>query len=357
MDEHDTVPVDMLTETVSRIFTATGLSAQASRVVAESLVDADCRGIPSHGAMLVPMYVQRLRAGSVSLEEAAEVVADHGAVAALDGRHALGQLTGDQAMRIAVDKAKRFGIGAVTVRHAFHFGGAFRYVLTAAEQGCVGIAAANTRPLMPAPGGAAPVVGNNPLSLAAPVPGRTPIVLDMALSEAALGKIRIAAAEGRTIPGSWSTDGDGVPTTDPAAALAGMLLPAGGPKGYGLAVMVDVLTGVVSGGAFGAGVSGLYADTAVHNDCAHFFLALDPAAFGPPKEFAERMRAFTDAIAASPIAAGTERVYLPGELEALRHDRALRDGVPLEPAVRATLAETARALDVDIELTTTGGAR
>lgn len=179
----------------------------------------------------------------------------------------------------------------------------------------------------------------------------------MALSEAALGKIRIASAEGRTIPGSWSTDGDGVPTTDPAAALAGMLLPAGGPKGYGLAVMVDVLTGVVSGGAFGAGVSGLYADTAVHNDCAHFFLALDPAAFGPPKEFAERMRAFTDAIAASPIAAGTERVYLPGELEALRHDRALRDGVPLEPAVRATLAETARALDVDIELTTTGGAR
>lgn len=357
MNEQDAVPADALTETVTRIFTAAGLSADAARVVAESLVEADCRGIGSHGVMLVPMYVDRIRAGSVSRHEAATVVTDHGAVATLDGRHALGQLTGDQAMGLAIEKAKRFGIGAVSVRHAFHFSGAFRYVLAAAEQGCVGVAAANTRPLMPAPGGAAPVVGNNPLALAAPVPGREPIVLDMALSEAALGKIRIAEAEGKTIPNTWSTDADGVSTTDPAAALAGMLLPAGGPKGYGLAVMVDVLTGVLSGGAFGAGVSGLYADTAVPNDCAHFFLALEPAAFGAREEFAERMRAFADAIAASPVAPGTERVYLPGELEASRHARAVRDGVRLEPAVRAALTETARTLGVDSELSATGGAR
>nr|WP_281373697.1 Ldh family oxidoreductase [Haloechinothrix aidingensis] len=346
-----------MTDMVSRIFTAAGLSAKASRSVAESLVEADCRGIPSHGAMLVPMYVDRLRSGSVSTHEEAEVVADHGAVAALDGHHALGQLTGDQAMRLAVAKARRFGVGAVTVRHAFHFGGAFRYVLAAAEQGCVGIAAANTRPLMPAPGGAAPVVGNNPLAIGAPVAGRTPVVLDMALSEAALGKIRMAAADGRTVPATWSTDAEGVPTTDPVSALAGMLLPAGGPKGYGLAVMVDVLTGVLSGGAFGAGVSGLYADTTAPNDCAHFFLAIEPAAFGPDEEFAERMGAFAEAIAASPVAPGTERVCLPGELEASRHAETLREGVHLEPAVRDALVGTARALGIDTEPALEGGVR
>ncbi|MBP2327878.1 LDH2 family malate/lactate/ureidoglycolate dehydrogenase [Kibdelosporangium banguiense] len=348
----DAVPIDVLTETISRIFTASGLSERPSRVVAGSLVDADCRGIPSHGAMLVPMYVERIRRGSVSTAQTAEVVADLAAVATLDGRNALGQLTGDQAMRLAVAKSKEFGIGAVTVRHAFHFGGAFRYVLAAAEQGCVGLAAANTRPLMPAPGGAAPVVGNNPLALAAPVPGRAPIVLDMALSEAALGKVRIAAAEGRQIPATWSTDADGVPTTDPTAALAGMLLPAGGPKGYGLAVMVDVLTGVLSGGAFGAGVSGLYADTAVPNDCAHFFLALDPAAFGGT--FEEQMRTFATNIANTPAAPGIDRVYLPGELEALRHEKARVEGVRLEPAVRSALIDTARSLGVELAI---GGVR
>ncbi|MFI5706360.1 Ldh family oxidoreductase [Kribbella sp. NPDC051620] len=350
MTEQETVPVEVLTETIGRIFAAAGLTERASRTVAQSLVDADCRGIPSHGVMLVPMYVARIRDGSVSTEEMGAVVADWGAVATLDGRHALGQLTGDHAMGLAVAKAERFGIGAVTVRHAFHFGGAFRFALAAAEQGYIGIAAANTRPLMPAPGGAAPVVGNNPIALAAPVPGRVPIVLDMAMSEAALGKIRIAAAESRTIPVTWGTDADGVPTTDPAAAIAGMLLPAGGPKGYGLAVLVDVLTGVLSGGAFGAGVSGLYADTSVPNDCAHFFLALSPAAFGVGDQFGDRMGAFADAIAASPLAPGSERVYLPGELEAIRYEQARGQGVRLEPAVRAALTAVARDLGVDIEL-------
>lgn len=353
MDEQDTVPIAELTATIRRIFAAAGLADRAAQVVAESLVDADCRGIPSHGTMLVPMYVDRIRRGSVSTAEIAATVVDLGAVATLDGGNALGQLTGDQAMRLAVTKARQFGIGAVTVRHAFHFGGAFRYVLAAAEQGFIGLAAANTRPLMPAPGGAAPVVGNNPLALAAPVAGRAPIVLDMALSEAALGKIRIAAAEDRAIPATWATDGHGVPTTDPAAALAGMLLPSGGPKGYGLAVLVDVLTGVLSGGAFGASVAGLYADTTVPNDCAHFFLALDPASFGAG--FADRMRDLAEAITSSATAPGVERVYLPGELEALRHEDARAEGVRLEPAVRAALAETARELGV--ELVRAGGGR
>ena len=348
MSEAGTVAVDWVTDLIGRIFVAVGFSEPAAHVVAESLVDADRRGIGSHGALLVPMYVERILHGSVSTHETAEPVVDFGAVATLDARNALGQLTGDQAMRLAVDKARSFGLGAVAVRHAFHFGGAFRYAMAAAEAGCIGLAAANTRPLMPAPGGAQPVVGNNPLALAVPVPGSEPIVLDMALSEAALGKIRLAAAEGRPIPATWASDGQGGPTTDPVAALAGMLLPSGGPKGYGLAVMVDVLTGVLSGGGFGAEVAGLYADTAVPNNCAHFFLAVHPAAFGSVEEFGDRVRELASAIENSATAPGVDQVFLPGQIEAGRYAEAGRSGIRLETSVLTALLDTARSVGVEL---------
>jgi len=218
------------------------------------------------------------------------------------------------------------------VRHAFHFGGAYRYALAAARAGCIGIAASNTRPLMPAPGGAEAVVGNNPLAIAAPVANATePIVLDMALSEAALGKIRLAAQEGRSIPSGWAVDAEGRPTTDPEAAIAGLLLPIGLHKGYGLALMVDVLTGVLAGGGFGQRVNGLYADVAVPNDAAHLFVALHVPAFAPPDAFAERVAALAAEVTGAARAPGVDRVYLPGELAAERRAAAARDGVALDP--------------------------
>ncbi|MGC9670284.1 Ldh family oxidoreductase [Planosporangium sp. 12N6] len=339
------ITVAWLVDAADAIFRAAGLAGPAARTVAESLVDADRRGIPSHGVMLVPMYVERLRRGSVSTADTAEVVSDHGAVAVLDARHQLGQLSGDQAMRMAVTKAKSFGMGVVVVRHAFHFGGAFRYVEAAARQGCIGVAAANTRPLMPAPGGARAVVGNNPIAFGIPRHGE-PLILDMALSEAALGKIRIAAAEGRPIPSTWATDAAGSPTADPVAALAGMLLPAAGHKGYGLALIVDVLTGVLSGGAFGAAVQGLYADTGTVNDCAHFFLALDTAAFGDPGDFADRVEQLARSVTESPAAPGVDRVLLPGQLEQERYAVSATDGVVVDRSVLRALQETADSLQV-----------
>jgi len=344
MTEPTVVTASWLTDTVEQIFAALGFSATAARTVAESLVAADLRGVPSHGVLLVPMYVERILRGSVSLAEEPKVLNEFGAIATLDAHHGLGQLSGDQAMRMAVAKARAHGIGAVSVRHAFHFGAAFRYAATAAADGLIGLAAANTRPLMPAPGGALPVVGNNPLAIAVPLPGRPPIVLDMALSEAALGKIRLAEQEGRDIPATWATDADGQPTTDPTLALAGMLLPTGGPKGYGLALMIDVLTGALSGGGFGSDVRGLYSDTAVPNDCAHFFLAIDPDAFDPG--FADRTLRLAEEIEATPTRPGVDRVYLPGQLEQERSESALRDGVRLDGSVLAALHNTAENLGV-----------
>ena len=342
------IPAPSLLGATARVFGALGLPDAAAAAVAEGLVEADMRGIPSHGLMLVPMYAERIEAGSVTTATAGEVVTDLGAIAVLDAGNALGILTGDQAMALAIERARQFGIGAVAVRHAFHFGGAFRYVMAAAEAGLVGIAAANTRPLIPAPGGAQAVIGNNPLAIGVPRGGTEPIVLDMALSEAALGKIRIAAAEGREIPPTWATDSSGVPTTDPEAAIAGLLLPAAGPKGYGLAFMIDVLTGVLSGGAFGAGVQGLYSDTGTPNDCAHFFCAIDPAAFGGADSFAARVGELAAQVSASPTAPGVDRVLLPGQLEAERATAAAADGVRVERSVIDNLREVAAGLGVDL---------
>lgn len=341
------IPASALATATTRVFVALGLPEPAAVAVAEGLVDADMRGVSSHGVMLVPMYAERIGAGSVTTATEGEVVTDLGAIAVLDAGNALGILTGDQAMGIAVDRARRFGVGAVAVRHAFHFGGAFRFVMSATAAGMIGVAAANTRPLMPAPGGAAAVIGNNPLAIGVPTTAE-PVVLDMALSEAALGKIRIAAAEGREIPPTWATDSAGVPTTDPEAAIEGLLLPAAGPKGYGLAFMIDALSGVLSGGAFGAGVQGLYSDTAVPNDCAHFFLAIDPAAFGGADAFAGRVEELAAQVSASPTAPGVDRVLLPGQLEAERHAAAAAAGVPVERSVIENLHEVATGLGVDL---------
>ena len=295
--------------------------------------------------MLVPMYVERLRKGSVSTAVQAEVLLDAGAIAVLDAHHCLGQLSGDQAMAMAVDKAAVHGVGVVTVRHAFHFGAAFRYVRAAAAAGCIGVAAANTRPLMPASGGAVPVVGNNPIAIAVPGKGE-PIVLDMALSEASLGKIRLAEQDDRPIPATWATDRDGVPTTNPADALSGMLQPAAGHKGFGLALMIDVLAGVLSGGSFGSDVKGLYADTAVPNDCSHFFLALSISAFGDPGDFAKRLADLTGQVTGSPRAPGGGRPLLPGQLEAER--AAAATDVTVSASVLNGLYETAASLGVEL---------
>ena len=342
--------VRRLTDAIARVFVAAGLSPTASGTVAEAIVEADKRGISSHGSLLVPMYVDRILAGSVSTCEEATVISDQRTTAVLDGQHGLGMLTGDQAMAMAVAKAQAHGLGAVVVRRAFHFGGGFRFVQAAARSGCIGVAAANTRPLMPAPGGAHAVVGNNPLAFGVPTADGVPLVLDMALSEAALGKIRLAAQEGREIPATWATDANGVPTTDAAAAVAGLLLPAGGHKGYGLALIVDVLTGVLSGGAFGEHVQGLYADTSVPNDCAHFFLALDVAAFCSIAEFEERLAELTEQATRGPLADGVARLFLPGQIEAERAAAAEANGVPLDPSVVEALEDSARKVGVDLDL-------
>lgn len=311
----DNVRIDAqrLAGAVADIFSALGIARDDARLVGEDLVAADLEGVASHGVMLVPMYVDRLQQGSVSKRSRGEIVSDNGAAIVIDAGHALGQLTAHQAAALSVDRAKEIGVSVVAVRNAFHFGAAGRYARLIANRGCIGIVMSNTRPLMPAPGGAESVVGNNPLAIALPTAGDHPVDVDMAMSAGALGKIRLAAAAGRSIPSGWAVDSEGRPTIDPHAAIAGMLLPAAGPKGFGLAFMIDLLCGGLTGGAIGPEVRPLYGDLSRPYQCSQLFLAIDVGHF-PAEDFPARARDHAARIGRSKRAAGIERVYAPGEL-------------------------------------------
>ena len=349
-----TVSLTWLVDAMTEIFRAAGYSQDAASTVAELLAEADASGIPSHGAMLVPMYVGRIKAGSVSKTEEPTVVSEFGAVTVFDAEHGLGQVMGRKAMDAAIAAAKEHGIGVAAVRHAFHFGQALPYARQAGQQGMIGVAMSNTRPLMPAPGGAQTVVGNNPVAICVPIgqPGadgeQEYMGLDMALSAAALGKIRLAESEGREIPDTWATDQEGRPTTDPTAAIAGMLLPMAGPKGFGLALTVDVLSGILSGGAYGNRVKGLYKDLSEPNDCAFFFLAIDPAAFGPREEFLARTEDLAGQVTTSERAPDVERVVLPGQFEQDRRAAAREDGVQLDDSVMEGLRKSAAEVGAEL---------
>ena len=339
------VPAAKLSEFVARLFAAVGVSGAAAGTVARGLIEADLEGLSSHGVMLVDMYIERLRKGSVSRNETASIVSERQGAVVLDAGHALGQLTGIQAMNMALDKARRFTAGIVSVRHGFHFGTAGRYALQAAEAGCIGIAMCNTRPLMPAPGGAERVVGNNPIAIALPTAGKIPLVLDMATSEAAMGKIRMAEKANATIPPTWAVTAQGVPTTDPTEAIAGMLLPSGGPKGFGLSFLIDLMCGLLSQGATGSQVRPLYGDFNVPYDCSHLFIAICVSHFCDIDWFRQQAAAAAERIRTGQRALGVEQLFTPGEPEWRNRERS-GGQVRLESSVMAMLTRIANEVGI-----------
>jgi LDH2 family malate/lactate/ureidoglycolate dehydrogenase len=332
---------DALIDWISTLFTKTGVPESPSRLVAESLVAADLEGIASHGVMLVPMYVDRLLAGSISKKTQARVVHDSGAAVALDAGNMLGQLSSRQAVVLVAERAKKHGLASVAVRNGFHFGTAGYWARALAAEGLVGMAFSNTRPLMPPPGGAERIVGNNPLAIALPS-DQDVFLTDMAMSATAMGKIRLADSAGQPIPEGWATDAEGRPTTDPAAAIKGMLLPAAGPKGFGLALAIDLLCGGLSGGAITDEVNPLYGDPKQPYRCSHLFLSIDPAAFGIT-DLSSRVTAVQQKTRNAKRAPGSDTIYAPGDLERTRR-KANADECPVPPDVIDKLKQAERKL-------------
>ncbi|WP_052809562.1 Ldh family oxidoreductase [Streptomonospora alba] len=342
------VDADGLRELATEIFIAAGLSGRDAGAVAGHLVEADLRGVDSHGVSRTAVYVHRLRRGLVEARPRFRVLTETPVSALLDAGNGPGIVAAEHAMRTAADKAAETGVGMVSVRNSNHCGMLAHYTGMAASRGLLSLATTSA-PASMAPWGAKdPYFGTNPVSYAVPAPGDRPdIVFDMATSHVAKGKIILARKNGQSIPVGWALDARGRPTTDPDAALEGTVLPLGGAKGSGLALLVEVLSALLSGANHGPHIPPLYDNDEHPQGLGHFFLAMNPAVLVPEEEFAARVDRMAEELAALPAAEGYERVCLPGEPEAERAAHRRAHGVPLSAEVRAELRAVAGELGVD----------
>ena len=323
------IALDDLTRLVTTIFVRAGLPDADAALVARCLVEADLRGVRSHGTMRIPDYVRGIKAGNINPRPNVQVTADSGATAVVDGDAGMGFVTADVAMRLAISRAREFGVAAVGLRNGRHSGTMAYWAQLALEHGFIGFATTNAGMNMAPWGGKDKIVGNNPFAIAVPTRTPFPMVLDMATSVAAGGKLDMAILRGEQIPLGWALDSAGNPTTDPMVGRKGSLLPVGGPKGYAMAVMLDVLAGVLTGARFGGmlGAPG----------AGQFYLALDVERFMPLPDFLDRMDQLIAQIQASALAPGADRIYIPGEIEHEKAARGRKEGLPLEESLIAEL--------------------
>jgi LDH2 family malate/lactate/ureidoglycolate dehydrogenase len=332
-------------------FRAVGLDDDTAVVGAHVLVRTTLRGVDSHGIRALPNYIRQLRAGGANLRPQVTHVADHGAVLVVDGDAGLGLALAERCTREAIDRAGRFGLALVSVRNANHFGAAGHYALMCAEAGRTGLIMSNTAPIMSVTGARGRVMGNSPLAFGAPRTSAPPMVLDVAMSRVAGGKIRMALSRGEQVPHGWITDAEGRPSTEPEDFLlgGGALLPMEGHKGYGLALMIETLTGVLSGAAMAGQVGNWLRTPDTPTDTGFFLLAIDVGAGGPFDGFSDRVRQLCDEITGAPRAPSVERIYVPGEMEHEHEVDARAHGLKLPAEVWSGLGEVAAELRLDDE--------
>ena len=344
-----TVHPDPLRGFAAAVLEKRGVPPADAALFADSLVQADLWGHQSHGVLRLSWYVARLQSGVMQAVTRAERVVDAGAIAVIDGHDGIGQVLAATAARDAIARAKAHGIAAVAVRNSNHFGTAAYFSRLAPAAGCIALLTTNASPAMAPWGAREKLIGNNPWSLAAPAGRHAPMILDIANTVVARGKVYLARQRGEAIPPGWAIDADGAPTTDAAAAIAGIILPMGEHKGYAISLMMDVLSGVLSGSGFAAGVHGPY-QAEQRSGCGHLMIALDVERFLPMAEFGARMEQLIATIKRAPLAQGFDRVFYPGEIEA-ENDHANRQrGITLPDDTIADLRRLARASSLEESL-------
>ena len=331
-----------LKEAAIHILTGLNATADEAALTADSLIRAEMRGTDTHGVVYLKLLANRIDARMVNLPTQLKVIREDMATGLIDGGNGLGQVAAHRAMTMGIEKAQRCGVGCCLVRNTNNIGFLGFYTMMAAEKGMVGIIMTNAAAAMSPWGGTEAFFGTNPLSIA--VPGNSKeaaIVLDMSSSLVARGKIRRAHKLKESIPLGWAFDETGSPTTDPAAALKGTLAPMGGPKGYGLALMVDVLAGMLSGSKYGPWVKTFHqpaGPTGVGACC----LAIDVERFMPVEAFKGLVRSYAESIRGSKKAKGVSRIYLPGEIESEKERASSREGIEIN-------ADTAKHLNQLLE--------
>lgn len=347
------VSADSLRAFILRAFASQGVPETDAQKVAALMVEADIYGHDTHGVFRLRQYLARLHDGGCNAQADIVIAQETIATALIDGDNGLGHLAMSKACDLAMQKARAAGIGWVGVRRGNHAGPLSLYVRPQAEAGMIGMAAAvGSANHVPPFGGTDLLLGTNPIAIAAPNGSNDPFVLDMASTVAAMGKIKLLAQRGEAMPEGWMVGRDGEPLTDPNRKSEGFLLPIGGPKGFGLSVAIGLLAGVLNGAAFGADVVDFTSDTRSETNTGQFVMALDPAAFGMEKQFAENAAHVFDQMRASKPLPGHDPVRMPGEGKHSAADLRRRTGLQLNPALRKDLIALAElyGFDATIEL-------
>ncbi|PYU66059.1 MAG: malate dehydrogenase [Acidobacteria bacterium] len=330
--------------------TGAGMTPSDAQTVADVLVTTDTWGTFSHGTGALATYIRTMGSGGIARCAKPEVVGEGTAWAIVDGHCAMGMLSSSLAMNLAIQKAQENTIAWVGVRNGSHFGAAGYYATMAAQRDMVGIAMSNADPNMVIPGARGHVIGNNPISYAVPTGSEHPLMLDIALSAVAAGKIFAMKEQGQSIPPSWLTDADGLPTCEIGEwPQTGSMLPMAGHKGYGIAVLVEVLAGVLTGAGVLSGVKSWVLQPEERSQLGQAFIAINVGAIVPLREFTRRVDHVIQELRQAPKAKGSDRIYVPGEMEWAKREDALKNGIELPDPVYASLERLGQQLGIELQ--------
>ena len=336
--------VDKLNDFCVGLLIKVGLKRENAQIVAESLVFADLRNVSSHGIVRLPTYIDRIGNGIVNVQPEMNFVSEKGAVRVLDAKNGLGQLAGHMAMQKAVSLAREFGIGMVAVKNSNHFGTASYFSMMAMKENMIGITMSNASPAIAPFGTITPLLGTNPLSIAIPAKNKVPIVLDMAMSTVARGKIRLSALKNEQIPLDWGLDEEGRPTADPQKALKGSLAPIGGAKGSALALIVDLICGVMTGTCLTGGVKNV-TDMSGPSDTGHAFIAINIADFIDYDLFVNNVDTVIGIVKG--LKPKGDKIFMAGEIEHNLTETRKTEGIQLAEEVVGLLNQCADKYGVE----------
>ncbi|CAM3924636.1 Ldh family oxidoreductase [Paenibacillus alkaliterrae] len=331
-----------------QVFQKAGVPAGSAAIVAESLIQADLRGVDSHGVVRTPIYLKRVEKNMIDPFAEVEIVSESNATILIDGHNNFGAVIGMNALTLALGKAEQNGAAIVGVKGSNHFGTGAYYAMKAIERDMILLVMSNASQTMPPTGGVRPFIGTNPLAVGVPSNEELPYILDMATSVVARGKIIVSAQKGEDIPFGWAIDKEGNPTTDAQAALEGSVLPLGGAKGYGISMFIDILSGVLTGAGFGKYVNNMYENWNEPQNVGHLFIAVDIKRFLPVEHFKARMDQYIREIKREPKAPGVEEILIPGEIEHRRTVERKKNGIELPVQVVKELDAIGRSYGVSL---------
>ena len=345
--EPQPIPAGRLEEFDAEAFQAVGIPQGDAKIIAQLMTRIDLRGLDGHGIFRLPQYIQRIKAGGINVNPNIRIARETSSTALIDGDNAVGHLAVAEAARVAMDKAEQCGVAWVGTNNSNHAGAASIYAIMPLERDMIGLyVAVGSANHLPPWGGIEMLLSTNPIACAIPGLEEPPIVLDMATTVASYGKVKMAAERGETMPEGWMIDVEGNPLTDPKRADEGFLLPIGGYKGYGLALIFGLLAGTLNGAAMGRDVIDFNKDQGTLTNTGQFIIALDIKAFADVETFKRNVDGVIRTMKASPTLPGVEKIMVPGEQSDKKRQQRNRDGVPIPETLLARLDTLAAELKI-----------